>query len=69
MMQQKVWVEIEHALGEWTPGQRVRMEVKRAQRIVRTGYAKLIEVADEDGGEQAVKPSASTRTVRGERRG
>jgi hypothetical protein len=66
---QKVWVEIEHALGDWTPGQRVRLEQTRARKIIRTGYAKLIETTDDETGEQAVKPPATTRTVRGERRG
>jgi len=65
----QVDVEILHPCGNWIRGERVRLEVKRAEKILRTGYARLIEAADAEPAEQATRPKAATRTLRGERRG
>jgi hypothetical protein len=65
----KVDVEILHACGDRKAGDRDRVDLRQAQRLIRTGYARLVETTEAPGGEQAVRTKSSTRTVRGEQRG
>jgi hypothetical protein len=45
------------------------IEAKRAQRLVRTGYARLVERAVIEPAEDATRPRPRERGPRGERRG
>lgn len=66
----QVEVEILQQCGDWSRGDRQRLAVRKAENLVRTGYARMVENTDASGaGEKAVRPTAATRTVRGERRG
>jgi hypothetical protein len=45
------------------------IDAKRAQRLIRTGYARLVETADEEAPENATRLRPAVRGPRAERRG
>jgi hypothetical protein len=65
----KVRVEILHACGNFAVGNVELIEEKRAQRLVITGYARIVETATITAPEAAEQVRPAGRTPRTERRG
>lgn len=61
-----------HSCGDDPKGARKAIDAKRAERLGRTGYVKVlgqVEAAVETSEEDAARPRAQGRGVRPERRG
>jgi len=65
----KVRVEILQACGNWAAGDREVIEEKHAQRLVITGYARIVETATMHAPEAAEQVRPAGRAPRTERRG
>lgn len=64
----KVHVEFLQACADWPKGATDLLEKKRADRLVRTGYARVLETATVEATERAEQLRPAGRGPRTERR-
>jgi hypothetical protein len=65
----KLTVEFLQNCADYRAGETHALDAKRAQRLIRTGYARLVERAVVDPEENALQARPRERAPRTERRG